>query len=323
MARLGTIERPARKTHPLSTPPGIGGRDLLSLHDLTPKEVEFLLNLGRLVKGHPDRYAHALEGRELALLFEKPSLRTRVTFEFAMTEAGGKCITLGPQEVGLGKREAVKDVALNLSRWVDVVMARVFSHESLKEFAEHASIPVINGLSDFEHPCQALGDYMTLLEHKDHLAGLTLAFVGDGNNVAHSLIYGATQLGVRIRVATPIGHEPSAAVVAEAKFEGGDVYLTDDPAEAVADADAVYTDVWTSMGQEAEAEARALVFRRYQVNSALMNKARPDAVFMHCLPARRGQEVTDDVIDSVHSIVYDQAENRLHIEKAILLSLLS
>lgn len=327
MARTTTLEHPARKPHvhphPLPFPAGLSGRDLLSLHELSPGEVEFLLKLGRQVKAHAGRYAHALEGKELALLFEKPSLRTRVTFEFAMTEAGGKCITLGPQEVGLGKREAVKDVALNLSRWVDAVMARVFSHESLKELAANASIPIINGLSDFEHPCQALGDYMTLLERKDHLAGLTLAFIGDGNNVAHSLIYGATRLGVRIKIATPPGHEPSAAVVADARFEGGDVQLTYDPAEAVADADAVYTDVWTSMGQEAEVEARAAIFRPYQVNSALMKKAKQGAFFMHCLPARRGQEVTDEVIDSPVSIVYDQAENRLHIEKAILLSLLS
>jgi len=323
MARTTTIEHAARKSHPLPFPPGLSARDLLSLHDLSPREVEFLLKLGRQVKAHPARYAHALDGKELALLFEKPSLRTRVTFEFAMTEAGGKCITLGPQEVGLGKREAVKDVALNLSRWVDVAMARVFSHESLKELAENASIPIINGLSDFEHPCQALGDYLTLLEHKDHLAGLTLAFVGDGDNVAHSLIYGATRVGVRIKIATPPGYEPSPAVVAEARFEGGDVQLTYDPAEAVADADAVYTDVWTSMGQEAEAEARAAVFRPYQVTTALMKKAKQGAFFMHCLPARRGQEVTDEVIDSPNSIVYDQAENRLHIEKAILLALLS
>ena len=323
MPRISTLEHPARRPHPRPFPPGFGGRDLLSVHDISREEVEFLLNLGRQVKAHPSRYGQTLEGKELALLFEKPSLRTRVTFEFAMTEAGGKCITLGPQEVGLGKREAVKDVALNLSRWVDVIMARVFSHESLKELAEHASIPVINGLSDFEHPCQALGDYMTLLEHKEHLPGLTLAFVGDGNNVSHSLIYGATRLGVRMKVATPPGHEPSAKVVAEARFEGGDIYVTDDPTEAVAGADAVYTDVWTSMGHEAEAEERAIIFRPYQVNSVLMRMAKPDAVFMHCLPARRGEEVTDEVIDSVSSIVYDQAENRLHIEKAILLSLLS
>ena len=281
------------------------------------------MNLGRQVKAHPARYAQALEAKELALLFEKPSLRTRVTFEFAMTETGGRCITLGPQEVGLGKREAIKDVALNLSRWVDVIMARVFSHESLQELAEHASIPVINGLSDFEHPCQALGDFMTLLEHKEHLSGLTLAFVGDGNNVSHSLIYGAARLGVRMKLATPRGLEPSASVVAEARFEGGDIYVTDDPCEAVSGADAIYTDVWTSMGHETEAEERAILFRPYQVNSTLMRMAKPDAVFMHCLPARRGQEVTDEVIDSVSSIVYDQAENRLHIEKAILLSLLS
>jgi len=318
-----TARRPRLEPRPLPFPSGLGGRDLLSLHDLSPSEVEFILHLGRQVKAQPHRYRHALEGKELALLFEKPSLRTRVTFELGMEELGGRSITLGPQEVGLGKRESVKDVALNLSRWVDAVMARVFSHQSLTELAEHATVPVINGLSDFEHPCQALGDYMTLLEHCEHLAGLTLAFIGDGNNVAHSLIYGATRLGVRMRIAIPPGHEPSPRVVAEAKFEGGDIHLTYDPAEAAAGADAVYTDVWASMGQEAEAEARSIEFRGYQVNEELMREAKPDAFFMHCLPAHRGQEVTDEVIDSSRSLAYDQAENRLHIEKAILLALLS
>lgn len=323
MPTLNVVHRTRSAPLPQPSVPGLGGRDLLSLHDLRPDEVEYLVDLGRQVKANPERYSHALEGRELALLFEKPSLRTRVTFEFAMTEAGGKCITLGPQEVGLGQREAIKDVARNLSRWVDVVMARVFSHDVLKELAENATVPVINGLSDFEHPCQALGDYLTLLEHKRRLQGLTLAFVGDGNNVANSLIYGGTRLGVRLRIATPPGHEPNPGVVAEAQFEGAYIYLTHDPGDAVCGADAVYTDVWTSMGQEAEAEERAQIFLPYQVNAELMRQAKPGAFFMHCLPARRGQEVTDEVIDSPRSIVYDQAENRLHIEKAILVALLS
>lgn len=323
MPSLIAVERTAHRPRLATAPPGIGRRDLLSLHDLSPSETESLLNLGREVKADPDGYAHALEGMELAMIFERPSLRTRISFEFAMMETGGRCITLGPQEVSLGNREAVKEAAVNLSRWVDVVMARLFSHGSLREIAANAAVPVINGGSDFEHPCQVLGDYLTVLEHKDRLAGLTLAFIGDGNNVAHSLIYGATRLGVRIKVATPPGHEPSAAVVAEARFEGGDVYLTDDPAEAVEGADVIYTDVLGGTGQDAGSEELALLFRPYQVNMDLMRKAKPDTLFMHCHPARRAQEVTDDVIASVNSIVHDQAENRLHIQKAILLTLLA
>jgi ornithine carbamoyltransferase len=257
------------------------------------------------------------------MLFEKPSLRTRVTFEVGMEQLGGKALYLGPQEVGLGKRESVKDVARNLSRWVDAVVARVFAHQTVMELAENASVPVINALSNFEHPCQALGDYLTLLEHKGPLAGKILAWVGDGNNVAHSLIYGAAKLGVRMRIAIPAGYEPDRSVVAEAKREGGDITLTHDANEAVAGADAVYTDVWVSMGQENETDTRLRVFRPYQVTCQLLRNAGPHALFMHCLPARRGQEVTDEVMDSPRSIVYDQAENRLHIQKAILLALLS
>lgn len=323
MRALNVVPHATTKAWPHPHTPNLGGRDLLSVHDLNPSEVEFILHLAERAKAQPNRYKNALLGRELALLFEKPSLRTRTTFELAMTESGGRVISLGPQEVGMGKRESVKDVALNLSRWVDCIMARVLSHQSLRELAENATVPVINGLSDVEHPCQALGDYMTLLEHYGHLPGLSLAWVGDGNNVAHSLIYGAARLGVSIRVATPPGHEPDSDVVDEAKLEGCDIYMTQDPSDAVAGADAVYTDVWTSMGQEAEAEMRQRIFLSYQVNTELMRKAKPGAVFMHCLPARRGMEVTDEVIDSPQSVVYDQAENRLHIQKAILLALLS
>jgi ornithine carbamoyltransferase len=323
MPRLRVIRRAEQEVPLLARPTSLAHRDLISLHDLTPAEIDYLLKVARLVKAHPTRYRNALEGKALALLFEKPSLRTRVTFELGMGQLGGRPLCLGPQEVGLGKREAVKDVARNLSRWVDGIMARVFSHQSVTELAEHASVPVINGLSDFEHPCQALGDYLTLLEHKGKLAGLTLAWVGDGNNVAHSLIYGAARLGVRMRLATPPGYEPDRSVVAEAQREGGEIYLTSEPAEAVIGADAVYTDVWTSMGQESEADTRQRIFRPYQVNSQLMRRAGPEALFMHCLPAHRGQEVTNEVMDSPHSIVYDQAGNRLHIQKAILLALLS
>lgn len=301
----------------------LAGRDLVSLRDLSSADTEFLLQLGLRVKAHAGRYRQTLGGKTLAMLFEKPSLRTRATFEIGMHQLGGQALYLGPQEVGLGKREAVKDVARNLSRWVDAIMARVFSHQSVVALAEHASVPVINGLSDFEHPCQALGDYLTLLEHKGKLTGTTLAWVGDGNNVAHSLIYGGARLGATVRVATPPGYEPAPAVVAAAREAGGQIHLTHDPGEAVAGADAIYTDVWVSMGQEQEAETRRQVFRPYQVNAELMRRAGPQALFMHCLPARRGEEVTDEVIDSPASIVYDQAENRLHIQKAILLALLT
>jgi len=323
MPKLRVIRHAAREFPPLARPAGLARRHLISLHDLTPAEIDYLLTLALRVKAHPARYRTALEGKALALLFEKPSLRTRVTFELGIGQLGGQPLYLGPQEVGLGKREAVKDVARNLSRWVDGVMARVFSHQSVMELAEHASVPVINGLTDFEHPCQALSDYLTLLEHKGKLAGLTLAWVGDGNNVAHSLIYGSARLGVRMRLATPPGYEPDRSVVADAQREGGEIQLTHEPAEAVTGADAVYTDVWTSMGQESEADTRQRIFRPYQVSAQLMRRAGPEALFMHCLPAHRGQEVTDEVIDSPRSIVYDQAENRLHMQKAILLALLS
>jgi len=296
---------------------------LVSLNDLTSQEIHFLLSLARRLKAQPALFRHTLTGRTLAMIFEKPSLRTRVTFEIGMSQLGGEAVYLGPQEIGLGQRETVKDVARNLSRWVDVIMARVFRHRTVTELAEHASVPVINGLSDFEHPCQALGDYLTLAEHKGRLDGLTLAWVGDGNNVAHSLIYGAAKLGVRVRVATPPGYEPSAEAVSAARAQGATVDLVNDPREAVAGVDAVYTDVWTSMGQEAEAPVREQVFAPYQVNAELMRHARAGALFMHCLPAHRGQEVTDDIIDSENSVVYDQAENRLHIQKAILLAVLS
>jgi len=323
MRRLRVVPPPATEHVPPPRPATLAHRHVVSLHDLAPPEIEYLLVLAQQVKAGPFRHKQALAGKTLAMLFEKPSLRTRVTFEIGMGQLGGQAVYLGPQEVGLGKREAVKDVAHNLSRWVDAVMARVFSHQTLLELAEHATVPVINGLSDFEHPCQALGDYLTLLEHKGKLPGTTLAWVGDGNNVCHSLIYGAARLGVRMRIATPPGYEPDRSVLAEARREGGEIEMTQDPTAAVAGADAVYTDVWTSMGQEAEAETRTQVFRSFQVNAALMRAAGPQALFMHCLPAHRGEEVTDDVIDSSRSIVCDQSENRLHLQKAILLALLS
>jgi ornithine carbamoyltransferase len=307
---------------PLSRPKSLPGRHLLSAHDLSRRETEYLMDLARRVKARPGEFRQALEGRTLAMLFQKPSLRTRATFEIGMGQLGGRSLHLGPEEVGLGRREAVKDVARNLSRWVDVIMARVFSHAHVAELAAQSRVPVINGLSDFEHPCQALGDLMTLGEHLGPLEGKTLAWVGDGNNVLHSLVFVSTRLGVRVRAASPPNYLPSPEVFASAAFEGGRVLLTSDPREAVEGADAVYTDVWTSMGQEAESETRRRAFLPYQVNRELMEAAGPQALFMHCLPAHRGEEVTDEVMDSARSIVYDQAENRLHIQKAILLALL-
>jgi ornithine carbamoyltransferase len=323
MRKLNIVPPLVKQVGPLLRPSTLARRHLISLHDLTPQDVDFLLKLAQEVKANPARHHDALEGKTLAMILEKPSLRTRVTFDLAISQLGGRALYLGSEEVGLGKREAVKDVARNLSRWVDVIMARVYLHQTAIDLAEHACVPVINGLSDFEHPCQALGDYLTLRESKGRLEDVTLAWVGDGNNVAHSLIYGAARLGVHIRLATPPGYEPDRSVVADAKREGGDVTLTHDPAEAVRGADAVYTDVWTSMGKEQEAETRQEVFRSYQVNSQLMRMAGPQAVFMHCQPAHRGEEVTDDVMDSPRSIIYNQSENRLHMQKAILLALLS
>jgi ornithine carbamoyltransferase len=323
MRKLKVVAPPKKELAPLLRPPALGHRHLISVHDLTPPEIDFLLKQAQAVKATPVPYHNALEGRAVAMIFEKPSLRARVTFDLAISQLGGQALYLGSEEVGLGKREAVKDIARNLSRWVDVIVARVYSHQTAIELAEHASVPVINALSDFEHPCQALADYLTLFECKGRLADLTLAWVGDGNNVAHSLIYGAARLGVHLRMATPPGYEPDRSVMADAKREGGDVTLTHNPAEAVMGAEAVYTDVWTSMGQEAEAETRQEIFRPFQVNSQLMRAAGSQALFMHCQPARRGEEVTDDVMDSPRSIAYQQAENRLHMQKAIFLALLS
>ncbi len=323
MRKLEVVSRALKELPPLPRPTALAHRHLISLHDLTPPDIHYLLKLAQQVKAIPVNHAHALEGKTLAMIFEKPSLACRVVFDLGISQLGGRALYLGAEEVELGRREGPKDVARNLSRWVDVIVVHVHSHQTAMELAEHASVPVINGLSDFEHPCQALGDYMTVLECMGRLAGVTLAWLGDGNNVAHSLIYGAARLGVRVRVATPPGFEPDRSVVADAKREGGDIMLTHDPAEAVADADVVYTDVWPSMGMEEDPEVRQEIFRAYQVNPQLMRVAAPQARFMHCQPARRGEEVTDDVIDSSPSIVYQQAENRLHMQKAIFLALLS
>jgi ornithine carbamoyltransferase len=318
------IVPPAEKeSQSLFRPPTLAHPHLISLHDLAPPEIDFIMKLAHEVKANPAQYRNALDGRTLAMIFERPSLHTRVAFELGIIQLGGRALSLNSNDVGLGRREAVKDAARNLSRWVDVIMARVHLHQTVIELAEHATVPVINGLSDFEHPCQALGDYLTLLECKGSLENVTLAWVGDGNNVAHSLIYGAARLGAHMRIATPPGYEPDRSVMADAKREGGDVTLMHDPAKAVVGADAVYTDIWTSQGNEDEQETRQEIFRPYQVNSQLMRAAGPQALFMHCQPARRGEEVTDEVMDSPRSLAYHQAENRLHMQKAIFLALLS
>ena len=301
-------------------------RDFITIRSFTPAEIQKLVEDAIRIKTNPAEYAEALKGKALAMIFEKPSLRTRVTFDVGIHQLGGFSIYLSPAEINLGKRESVADVARNLERMVQGIMARTFSHRVVEELAEHAHIPVINGLTDFNHPCQAMADYMTILEVKKRLAGIKLAYVGDGNNVAVSLIKGGARLGVHLALATPPGYEPDAEVVRWARAAGEEsgcrIELTHDPVAAVTGADAIYTDVWTSMGQEAETAARLQIFRPYQVNEALFAHARPDAIFLHCLPAHRGEEVTDGVIESPRSVVFQQAENRLHAQKAIMLMLM-
>jgi len=300
--------------------------DFVSIRDLSPNQIRDLLDLACHVKADPGAYAGMLHGKTLAMIFEKPSLRTRVTFDVGMEQLGGHSLYLSPDEIRLGRRESVYDVAKNLERMVQAVMIRTFAHEIVVEMAEHAAIPVINGLTDFSHPCQALADFLTMLELKGRVTGLKVAFVGDGNNVAHALMFAGAQLGAHMSVATPPGYEPKPDAVRwacrQGAYTGGSCTLTNDPVEAVRDADIVYTDVWASMGRETEAEQRKHHFLPYQVNTALFSHARPDAIFLHCLPAHRGEEVTTDVIDSERSFVFQQAENRLHVQKAILLELL-
>ena len=297
----------------------------LSVADLSADEIVQLLERALELKRSGDRENRPLEGKTAALVFQKPSLRTRVSFEVAMLQLGGHASYLSPAEIQLGQREAVADVARVLSRYVDVIVARVFLHSDVSELAESASVPVINALSDREHPCQILADLLTLYERRGSLKGLRLAYVGDGNNVAHSLALAAPALGIDLRFACPDGYEPDPVIMDQAleKSAGatGGIELFRDPRDAVRGADAVYTDSWYSMGQESEAEVRAPIFRRYQVNAELMSLAADGAVAMHCLPAHRNQEITDEVMDGAASVVYDQAENRLHVQKALLLRL--
>jgi ornithine carbamoyltransferase len=299
---------------------------LISISDLTPEEVRALLDMTALMKSQPQDFRGALSGKQVVMFFEKPSLRTRLTFEAGTNSLGGSAIFVDQTRSRLNERESLADIAHNLERWIDCVILRTFEHSTVTGIAEHASIPVINALSDLEHPCQALADYFTLEEKFDDITKVKLAYVGDGNNVAHSLMLTAASLGSTIRVATPKGFEPNADVTimaqAIASGTGAKVELCNDPKEAVSGADAVYTDVWASMGQEAETAEREKIFSGFQVNNKMMKLAAKHALFMHCLPAHRGSEVTDSVIDSPQSVVFDQAENRLHIQKAIMLMLL-
>ncbi len=301
-------------------------RDFIDICDYSAEEVKGLLQEAFAVKADRAAYSNALKGKALAMIFEKPSLRTRVTFDVGIHELGGFSVYLSPAEINLGKRESAPDVARNLERMVHAIMVRTFSHRIALDLARFASIPIINGLTDFSHPCQAMADYMTMFEVKKNLQGLKVAFVGDGNNVVHSLIHGGARLGVHLAIGTPEGYEPDAAVVdwarANSPTTGARLELTRDPVEAVSHADVVYTDVWTSMGQEATAAVRRRVFHPYQVNQALLARAPVHAVVTHCLPAHRGEEITDDVLDGPRSVAFDEAENRLHTQKALLAEVL-
>ncbi len=302
------------------------GRDFLSVDDFSPAEIRSLLTLTAEIKARPKRYRRSLDGKMMALIFEKPSLRTRTTFTVGIKQLGGDSLLLTPADINLGKRESVYDVAKNLERMVDGIMIRTFGHDICTGLAHHASIPVINGLTDLEHPCQAMADIFTVIEHKKNVKRLKLSYIGDGNNVAHSLMLIAAKLGATMFVATPEEFKPQQGIMdrslALAAETGARILWTADPVEAAREADMIYTDTWASMGQESEAESRRKIFAPYQVNMDLFSHAHEDALFMHCLPAHRGEEVTDEVIDSPHSVVFQEAENRLHAQKAIMLTLL-
>jgi len=300
------------------------GKDLLSISDLSVDDIHSLIS--DAIDNKARGWLSILDGKILALIFEKPSLRTRVSFEVAMRELGGQTIYLSPAEVGLGERESVSDVARVLSRYVDAIAARTFSHQTLEILASYSGVPVINALSDSEHPCQALADLLTIYEKKGELEGLTLAFVGDGNNVAHSLLLAASLSGMNFRIASPASHAVQEGILLRAKeyaaASGAEISCTEEPHLAVNGADIVYTDAWASMGQEAEAQERRSIFANYQLNSELLSLAKEDAIIMHPLPAHRGEEVTEDILDSPQSVVFDQAENRMHIQKALLAQML-
>jgi ornithine carbamoyltransferase len=301
-------------------------RNFLSMDDLEPSELDMLLDLSAQVKGSPGTYAERLAGMAVAMIFEKPSTRTRVSFEVGIAALGAHPVALSAGDLQLGRGETIEDTGRTLSRYVDAVVLRTFGQERLEALARTATIPIVNALSDFEHPCQCMADLLTIREAKGWTNGLTLAFVGDGNNVANSLLIGGAKAGMTVRVATPLGYEPIPQVVRRAQEigeeTGGGAVVTHDPREACEEADVLYTDVWASMGQEEEAAERMLVFQSYRLDEKTVQVARPDAIVMHCLPAHRGLEITDEVLDGPQSVVWDQAENRLHTSKAILLWLL-
>jgi ornithine carbamoyltransferase len=297
-------------------------KDFIEIHDYSAAEVMEIFRLAREIKAQPERFRNELNGQTLAMIFEKSSTRTRVSFEVGMLQLGGHALFLSSRDIQLGRGEPIYDTAKVLSRYVDGIMARTFAHKTVTDLGEYASVPVINGLTDLAHPCQAMADYFTAWEKLGDLKGRKIAWVGDGNNMAHSLMFGASKVGMNIAVATPAGHDPDIAVVARAQADadaaGTRVILTHSIDEAVRDADVVETDVWASMGQEEEAEQRRRDFAGWQVDQRVMSLARKDAIFMHCLPAHRGEEVAAEVIDSKQSVIYDEAENRLHVQKAIL-----
>lgn len=301
-------------------------RHFLSMDDLSADELHGLFDLARKVKASPDDHAASLAGRAVGMIFEKPSTRTRVSFEVAIALMGGHPLALSSSDLQLGRGETIEDTGRVLSRYLDAVVLRTFGQERLEAMASTSTVPVVNALSDYEHPCQCLADLLTVLEHRGELAGLSLAYLGDGNNVAHSLLLGGAKAGMHVRVATPAGYEPIPQVVESAAEiaadTGGSVEVTVDPIAAATGVDVLYTDVWASMGQEAEATERVLVFTPYRLDAEKVTVARDDVIVMHCLPAHRGEEITDEVIDGPHSVVWDQAENRLHAQKALLLRLL-
>jgi ornithine carbamoyltransferase len=304
-------------------------RHFVSMNDITQEELHTILKQAEVLKGmqkrgEPHRY---LEGKTLAMIFEKPSTRTRVSFEVGMYQLGGHALYLSANDLQLGRGETIEDTAKVLSRYVDCIMARTFSHQTVVDLSKHASVPVINALSDYEHPCQILADLLTIQEEKKRLVGLKLAYIGDGNNVAHSLLLGCAKAGMHVSVAAPKGYWPDPKIVEQATKEGksqnAQVVITTDPAEAAKDADVLYTDVWISMGQEKEKEERLKIFQPYQINVNLLKHAKPDAIVLHCLPAHRGMEISGEVMDGKQSHVFDEAENRLHTQKALLTLLLT
>ena len=301
------------------------GKDLLSIHDLTSEEVKQILNLAKELKSKQKAGIehHLLKGKTLGMIFQKSSTRTRVSFEVGMYQLGGSALFLSGNDLQIGRGEPIKDTARVMSRYLDGIMIRTFNHDDVEEFAKYADIPVINGLTDLLHPCQVLTDLLTIQEYKgQNLKGLKLAYVGDGNNMVHSLMYGCAKVGMHFAVATPKGYEPNPEVTAkaleDAKVTGGSILVTNDRVEAVKDADIVYTDVWASMGQEAEHDARVKIFQDYQINTELMRHAKADATVMHCLPAHRGEEISEEILEKHADEIFDEAENRLHVQKAIM-----